>query len=392
MRTMALRPSFAELPDGDFPSSFGVQFADLVDAALAGDQDHIRRVATLFAQDYKGQDHREIISRLRAAVKKRTTSLDTMRSVERLPVDNKSRIPLAEEHAWPTLPLLLDDEQGEVLSRFVAEAIHAEALSKAGLGSRHNLLLSGPPGTGKTFIAGHIAARLGMPFHVVRLDSIISSLLGDTAKNIRALFEYANNGPGFIFIDEVDAVAKKRDDSREMGEIKRVVNTLIQALDSLDERTIVVAATNHAHLLDPAIFRRFPYHVEVPLPAEGLRQALWSLYLYQDEARAEVVPLAMISAGLSCSDIRELSLSARRSALIYNRDIDIAALTAAVITSEAGRLRLPSSHELDVKSKRELTERLDAQGLLTFGQLGLLTGVSRQAATDKIKRQREKTI
>lgn len=390
MRTMALRPSFAELPGGDFPSSFGVQFTDLVEAALAGDHDHVRRVAALFAQDYKGQDHREIVSRLRSAVKKRTTSLDAMRSIERLPVDNKSRIPLVEEQSWPTIPLLLEDEQGEVLARFVAEAIHAEQLAEAGLGSRHNLLLSGPPGTGKTFIAGHVAARLGMPFHVVRLDSIISSLLGDTAKNIRALFEYANNGPGFIFIDEIDAVAKKRDDSRELGEIKRVVNTLIQALDSVDERTIVIAATNHAHLLDPAIFRRFPYHLEAPLPDEGLRQALWALYLYQEELRPETAPLAMISSGLSCSDIRELSLSARRSALLNNRDIDIAALAAAIVASEAGRLRLPSAHELDSKSMRELTERLDAQGLLTYTQLGLLTGVSRQAVTDKIKRQREK--
>jgi SpoVK/Ycf46/Vps4 family AAA+-type ATPase len=390
MSALALRPSFSELPASDLATDFGGRIADLIDAALSGDQDHVRRVASLFAQGYSGDDRRVIVGRIQAAMKKKSVSLDQVRSVERLPVDNKTRIPLAEEHPWPTTPLLLEDDQDEILSRFVAEAKQADSLSRAGLGSRFNLLLSGPPGTGKTFIAGHIASRLGLPFHVVRLDSVISSLLGDTAKNIRALFDFANHGPGFLFIDEIDAVAKKRDDGRELGEIKRVVNALIQALDTLDERTVVVAATNHAHLLDPAIFRRFPYRIEAPLPDEKMREALWSLYLYQDQPRPEAGPLARISSGLSCSDIRELSLSARRTAFIHKRDLDICAVAAAVLTSEEGRLRLPSSQEYDAKSKRELTALLNARELLTMKQVGLLTGVTRQAATSKVKRQREK--
>lgn len=390
MSTVALKPSFSELPARDLADDFGGRIADLIDAALSGDQDHVRRVASLFAQGYSGNDRRAVVGRIHAAMKKRSVPLDHVRSVERLPVDNKTRIPLAEEQPWPTTPLLLEDDQDEILSRFVDEAKHADSLSRAGLGSRFNLLLSGPPGTGKTFIAGHIASRLGLPFYVVRLDSVISSLLGDTAKNIRALFDFTNHGPGFLFIDEIDAVAKKRDDGRELGEIKRVVNALIQALDTLDERTVVVAATNHAHLLDPAIFRRFPYRIEAPLPDEGMRAALWGLYLYQDQPRPQTEPLAKISSGLSCSDIRELSLSARRTAFIHKRDLDICAVASAVLSSEEGRLRLPSSQEYDAKSKRELTARLNARELLTMKQVGLLTGVTRQAATSKVKRQREK--
>jgi SpoVK/Ycf46/Vps4 family AAA+-type ATPase len=389
MSAVALKPSFSELPARDLADDFGGRIADLIDAALSGDQDHVRRVASLFAQGYSGNDRRAVVGRIQAAMKKRSVSLDQVRSVERLPVDNKTRIPLAEEQPWPTTPLLLEDDQDEILSRFVGEAKHADSLSRAGLGSRFNLLLSGPPGTGKTFIAGHIASRLGLPFHVVRLDSVISSLLGDTAKNIRALFDFANHGPGFLFIDEIDAVAKKRDDGRELGEIKRVVNALIQALDTLDERTVVVAATNHAHLLDPAIFRRFPYRIEAPLPGEDMREALWSLYLYQDQPRPEVVPLAKISSGLSSSDIRELSLSARRTAFIHQRDLDICAIAAAVLGSEEGRLRLPSSQEHDPRSKRELTQELNALELLTQKQVGLLTSVTRQAVATKVKRRRE---
>lgn len=390
MRSTALKPSLAGTPmDIDFPGG-ATQFADLVDAALAGDHDQVRRVAALFAREYKGEDQKEIVSRIRSLMRRRTASLDSMRDIERLPVDNKTRIPLAEEMPWPTTPLILEDAQSEILERFVTEAQNADRLVQAGLGSRFNLLLSGLPGTGKTFIAGHVASRLGRPFHVVRLDSIISSLLGDTAKNIRALFEYANFGTGFIFIDEVDAVAKKRDDNRELGEIKRVVNTLIQALDMLDEQTVVVAATNHAHLLDPAIFRRFPYHLEVPLPDDEMRQALWELYLFQDHVRPESQPLAKISHGLSCSDVRELSLAARRTALINQRDIDVGALAAAIINSEAGKLHLPSPKELDSKSKRELFDRLSSLELLNYKQLGLLTGVTRQAATTMAKRQRER--
>lgn len=385
MTKSVLQPSFASGAT-ERPSSVGSWAADLIEAALGGDQELIRRASSTFAQSYRGPDRREIHGRINSALRTVTRSIDQVRSVEKLPIDGKSRAPLVEEQDWPTLPLALEAEHEAVLTRFVTEARNAERLAAAGLGSRFNLLLSGPPGTGKSFVASHMAARLGLPFHVVRLDTVVSSLLGDTAKNIRALFEFAAHGPGFLFLDEIDALAKRRDDSRELGEIKRVVNTLIQGLDLLDERTVIVAATNHAHLLDPAIFRRFPYHLEMGLPGRDLRSALWQLYLYADQELGDADVLATISEGLSCSDIRELSIAVRRSALLNDAPADMAGLAWAVTQSRTGKIRMPPVGQLSADLKSDLQVRLREVFGLTFELVGRLTGVTKQSAMATTKR------
>ena len=129
----------------------------------------------------------------------------------------------------------------------------------------------------------HLATRLSRPFYIVRLDSVISSLLGDTAKNIRAVFEFVPSQNAVLLLDEMDAVAKLRDDLHELGELKRVANTVIQELDSLDSHAIVVVATNHSHLLDPAIWHRFLYKIHLENPDMEVREGLWNHFLFEDE-------------------------------------------------------------------------------------------------------------
>jgi len=186
-------------------------------------------------------------------------------------VDAKSRLPLVEEQPWPSTPIFLDEAARQVFQDFLADTHHIEELTNKGLASPLGLILSGPPGTGKSLLAGHIASQLSRPFYVVRLDSVISSLLGDTAKNIRTVFDFVPARDAVLFLDEMDAIAKLRDDRHELGELKRVVNTVIQGLDGLDPNAIVIAATNHPHLLDPAIWRRFPYKIELGPPEAAVR-------------------------------------------------------------------------------------------------------------------------
>ena len=186
--------------------------------------------------------------------------------MEAVPIDAKSRQPLVEEQDWPSGPIFLDEAAHNTLGAFLTDVRHAHELSAKGLASNLCMLLSGPPGTGKSLLASHVAAQLDRPFYVARLDSVISSLLGDTAKNIRNVFDFVPRHDAVLLLDEMDAIAKLRDDRHELGELKRVVNTVIQGLDSLEETTVVVAATNHPHLLDSAIWRRFPYKIEMQLP------------------------------------------------------------------------------------------------------------------------------
>lgn len=378
-RKGTLQPSLALPEAADAAGIVDDIYARTIEAAVEGNLDNLRKAASDFISIHEASGRHSFGKRIASALRRRSTSVDQMRSLERLPVDNKSRSSLIEEQPWPTTPLILSDQQEQVLKRFILEHRASEALSEANLAMRSNLLLSGPPGTGKSFIAGHIAAKLGLPLYVVRLDALISSLLGDTAKNIRAVFDFANHSSSFLFIDEIDAVAKRRDDNRELGEIKRVVNTLIQGLDSVSSNTVIIAATNHSHLLDPAIFRRFPYSLDVPLPDSDMREQLWDTYLGNGDF-GEVTALATISKGLSGSDIRDLATSARRASIILEAPLDFAALAWSVLNSNTSALSLPPIDGLPNDARRKLNTDLAAIGSLTFKEIGALTGVSKQAA------------
>lgn len=190
------------------------------------------------------------------------------------PVDSESRSPFVDELALPSTerPILVEAATSE-LERFVELRRYREDMQRAGLPAPRALLLYGPPGCGKTTAARYIAAALHLPLLTVRLDAVISSYLGTTAKNLRMVFDYAAHCGGVLFLDEFDALAKMRDDANEVGEIKRIVNGLIQNLDMYPEMPLI-AATNHEHLLDPAIWRRFDSIIALPLPGQDERKAL----------------------------------------------------------------------------------------------------------------------
>ena len=308
--------------------------------------------------------------------------------MEALPVDAKSRLPLVEEQQWPGNPLFLNEEATRTFHDFLGDVENIDKLSSKGLASRLALMLSGPPGTGKTLLAGHVAARLNRPFYVVRLDSVISSLLGDTAKNIRTVFDYVPSKNAVLFLDEMDAVAKLRDDRHELGELKRVVNTVIQGLDSLDEHAVVVGATNHPQLLDSAIWRRFPYKIELKAPETEVRADLWRHFLFEDkdvETRAE--DLAVISDGLSGADIETVALTARRHALLDNRELDLGTVALAIMNTRAGRTSMPQKEPLEPDQKRQLAIALKDKGELTVTNIARLLNVTRQSVYLYLKQE-----
>jgi SpoVK/Ycf46/Vps4 family AAA+-type ATPase len=147
-----------------------------------------------------------------------------------------------------------------------------------------------------------------LPLLVARLDGVISAYLGSTSKNLRAIFEYAAKTPCVLFLDEFDALAKLRDDSQELGELKRVVNSFIQTLDFFRKDLVLVAATNHEQLLDSAIWRRFSFVLKLDLPNENQRRELWRIYAGElNWSDREVDVLADFSEGYSCSAIKDTS-------------------------------------------------------------------------------------
>ena len=230
-----------------------------------------------------------------------------------IPVDTESRFPLVERAQSLGQPVILSSTAWEVIREFISVAKSHAILEAEGVNSPLSLMLYGPPGCGKTLLANHIAQDLDLEMFTARLDGLISSYLGSTSKNIRALFQFASERPCVLFLDEFDAIAKLRGDTLELGELKRVVNSFLQNLDGLEPHTVVIAATNHQELLDRAVWRRFAYRLELPYPSRDDRRQMWSTFLGDLHAPSrDLAVLADLSDGFSGSDIREAALRLRR--------------------------------------------------------------------------------
>lgn len=209
-----------------------------------------------------------------------TSPISTMsyavQSATNLPKDKDSTLELLEI-LEPTISLsdvALAQKTKSTLQQIIEEQKRHDILLKSGIIPTNRILLCGPPGCGKTMTANALAKELGLPIAYVRLDGLVSSYLGQTGTNMRKIFEYTKGKRIMLLLDEFDAIAKKRDDTQDLGELKRVVTTLLQNLDSMQTQTFLVAATNHHHLLDPAIWRRFDITILLELPNEQQREQI----------------------------------------------------------------------------------------------------------------------
>jgi AAA+ superfamily predicted ATPase len=191
-----------------------------------------------------------------------------------VPVDRETAAPLAEM-VFPsdirTEPPLFNETITKAIASLIDEWGSLEALAEIGVQAPKTCLIYGAPGTGKTRLALWLAAQLELPVLSAKIDGLVSSFLGTTARNIGNLFAFANRYRCVLLLDEFDAVAKLRDDPHEVGEIKRVVNALLQNLDSRRELGLTIGITNHPRLLDPAVWRRFEVQLEFPRPNFSVR-------------------------------------------------------------------------------------------------------------------------
>lgn len=240
-------------------------------------------------------------------------------SLAALPVDGESRLHTVDVSRPDAaqVRLLLPSGIESRIKDFLAGVEHHDELVAAGAAMPNRMVIYGPPGTGKTQAARWIAAQLQVPMLTVRCDTLISSLLGQTSRNLRRVFEYAQEMPCVLFLDEFDALAGARGNERDVGELQRVVIALLQNIDALPDSTILLAATNHDQLLDHAIWRRFSFRVPMPLPDEVLRSALWVQFLGNYAPRdVGIQELANHSEGASGAVIEQVCLDAKRSAIL----------------------------------------------------------------------------
>lgn len=202
----------------------------------------------------------------------------------------------------------LPDKIREIIIQIIEEQKNASALLSKGITPTNRILFCGPPGCGKTLTANVIAGEIGMPVAYVRLDGLVSSYLGQTGTNIRKIFEFVKNKRIILFLDEFDAIAKKRDDAHELGELKRVVTTLLQNMDEMPANVLLIAATNHHHLLDSAIWRRFNTSLFLELPNIQQREKMIDKFLHDTLAEYQIATkeLLVLTEGMSGAQIYNL--------------------------------------------------------------------------------------
>jgi SpoVK/Ycf46/Vps4 family AAA+-type ATPase len=292
-----------------------------------------RDAVAILANEEEKKGNKDIAEKLRCALSKKIENSNEKNigfhnffpfnrtTTDTIPKDKDSSFSLFEtiEPSVDFEQLFYSPEVFDLFQQIILEWSKTKQLLDAGILPTHRILLYGPPGCGKTMAGLALAKAIGMSIAYVRADGFFSSFLGQTSNNLRRIFEAIISPPRILFLDEFDAVAKKRDDSREIGEIKRIVISLLQNLDFLPPEVIVIAATNHEHLLDPAVWRRFDVSVGIGLPNYDIRKRMIETWLqpYKSQMRdVDIDIFAKITDNFSVAKIKNIILQTIKRVLI----------------------------------------------------------------------------
>lgn len=241
-----------------------------------------------------------------------------------VPVDADSRLHLLRIERPDDVPTpILTQEVETQISNFVRERFSIEKLAASGLQPTRSALFVGAPGVGKTMSARWIANQLGLPLFTLDLSAVMSSFLGRTGNNLRAVLDFAKQQDCVLLLDEFDAIAKRRDDGTEVGELKRLVTVLLQEIDEWPASGVLLAATNHPELLDPAIWRRFDMLVRFPSPSQADITAAIRAFFKEDESISDewASILSIMLRDCSYSEIQKSVHHIQRSSVLDQRSV-----------------------------------------------------------------------
>lgn len=276
----------------------------LVKAGSQGDQQLLRTTVEAMAAEERAKHHHQLADKLvenLKASKPGLRSADVVRSFD----GGHGGLLFEVEPRRTLASLLLNEAVATACRELVEEQQRKDLLRSYGVEPRHRVLLSGPPGNGKTSLAEAFATELLVPLFVVRYEAVIGSFLGETSGRLKRLFDFVRTHQCVLFFDEFDTLGKERGDTHETGEIKRVVSSLLLQIDALPSHVVVVTATNHAELLDRAVWRRFQLRLAVPAPTVAQKEEWFARLQKRLDAPLGMTPKAL-AAKLQASSFSDL--------------------------------------------------------------------------------------
>jgi len=352
-----------------------VQIARL---ALEGNPHDVQLYVRKLARKYQKLDP-DTATELESLLSKSPTRKAPLRDyTTAVPVDLDSQLRLAK----PEYPVELDIEPiwspavSQKLLQVVGERGQERELAQAGLSPAKTILFTGEPGVGKSLSARWLARQLDRPLLTLNLAAVMSSYLGRTGINVRHVLDHAKSMSCVLLLDEIDSVAKRRDDESEIGELKRLVTVLLQEIDEWPASGLLVGATNHPDLLDPALWRRFDIIVEFPMPTRDQVAELVARFITPDEVGSDYFKVIVTLLGEhSFSDIERELLRARRESIVFKKTI-VEVLPA--ISRDA-------MSKLHFQKRKDMAIRLRTKFKLTERDVLLWTGVSRDTVRSATK-------
>ena len=295
----------------------GEQIKSLIKAYKSRDDEKFRTVVLQIAAHEAKLGHAGIAQELR----KEADSIRNHASVLRLPVQN----PMLQCYS-PTVrlnELIVSESVVSKIKRILIEYQNRNKLYNSGLSNRRHILLEGNPGTGKTMTASIIATELDLRLFVVQVDKLVTKFMGETSSRLRQIFESMIDSPGVYLFDEFDAIGADRSLDNEVGEMRRILNSLLQFIESDTSESIILAATNNPQMLDKALFRRFDDVIHYDLPDADQIRKLYEIkldgYLAESVIDDQVIERSL---GLSHSEIARICDDAMKDSILYGVTTD----------------------------------------------------------------------
>jgi SpoVK/Ycf46/Vps4 family AAA+-type ATPase len=311
----------------------------LVQAGLRNDRNSFRKIVEAIIAEERSKRHNVLAKRLEDILNNTNSGVQTFSNGIGMTDSRMANLVHEIIPRRKLRDLILPEDVLEICQEVIQEHHRADLLRSYNLEPRNRLLLIGPPGNGKTSLAEAMADALMVPLLVVRYECVVGTYLGETAVRLKKVFEYASTRNCVLFFDEFETLGKERGDTHETGEIKRVVSSLLLQIDNLPSHVIVIGATNHAELLDRAVWRRFQVRINLPAPTQSRLIEWFKKYEQRINVSLGYSPstLANRLLGASFAEVEEFGTTVFRQYVLEQPNADMKKIVSRSLKHWAAR-------------------------------------------------------